>query len=278
MLFGFVAMAESSRQFRFANWNAHSVSNKWQEIEAMLSLNDLDLLCVTETWLDPESVFEFYGYLTRRAGRGGGVLILVRRELAVVDLDLPGFADGGLDAVGLSVCSPRGSLAVICAYMPPGSTADLSMWQSLLARSSFCASVLLCGDFNALSGLWGSSCTNAAGRLISGLVSDLDLVPLNDSLPTFLAGPGLVRNNLDLVFLPSSLFHLAVCRVGDDSFGSDHLPVFSSLDTTLQYVRSGGRRFNIKNLDWPCFRARCDDLARDLMPQLGSSADPPPHL
>ena len=193
----------------------------------------------------------------------------------MVDLDLPGFADGGLDAVGLSVCSPRGTLAVICAYMPPGSAADLSMWQSLLARSSSCASVLLCGDFNALSGLWGSSCTNAAGRLISGLVSDLDLVPLNDSLPTFLAGPGLVRNNLDLVFLPSSLFHLASCRVGDDSFGSDHLPVFCSLDTTLQYVRSGGRRFNIKNLDWPCFRARCDDFARDLMPQLESSADPP---
>ena len=55
-----------------------------------------------------------------------------------------------------------------------------------------CTSVLLCGDFNALSGLWGSTCTNAAGRLISGLVSDLDLVPLNDSLPTFLTGPGMV--------------------------------------------------------------------------------------
>ena len=192
----------------------------------------------------------------------------------MVDLDLQGSVDGSLEAVGLSVCSPRGTLAVICAYMPPSSAADLSTWQPLLARSSSCASVLLCGDFNALSGLWGSFCTNAAGRLISGLVSDLDLVPLNDSLPTFLAGPGLVRNNLDLVFLSSSLFHLAACRVGDDSFGSDHLPVFCSLDTTLQYVRSCGRRFNIKNLDWPSFRDRCDDFARDLMPQLDSSADP----
>ena len=145
---------------------------------------------------------------------------------------------------------------------------------NLLARTSSCASVLLCGDFNALSGLWGSSCTNAAGRLISGLVSDLDLVPLNDSLPTFLAGPGLSRNNLDLIFLSSSLFHLAACRVGDDSFGSDYLPVFCTLDTTLQHVRSGSRRFNIKILDWPCFRARCDDLARELLPKLESLVDP----
>ena len=173
------------------------------------------------------------------------------------------------------LCPGSGTLAVVCAYMPPNSTADLSTWQSLLARTSTCVSVLLCGDFNAHSGLSGSSCVNAAGRLISGLLSDLDLVPLNDSLPTFLAGPGLSRNNLDLVFLSSSLFHLATCRVGDDSFGFDHLPVFYTLDTTLQHVRSGSRRFNIKNLDWHCFRARCDDLARELLPQLEPLMDPP---
>ena len=139
---------------------------------------------------------------------------------------------------------------------------------NLLARTSSCASVLLCGDFNALSGLWGSSCTNAAGRLISGLVSDLDLVPLNDSLPTFLVGPGLSRNNLDLIFLSSSLFHLAACRVGDDSFGSDHLPVFCTLDTTLQHVRSGSRRFNIKNLDWPGFVPAATILRVNFCPNL----------
>ena len=102
-------MAGPVRRFRFANWNAHSVLNKRQEIEAMLSLGDLDMLCITETWLDPDSVFEFFDYLAfrcdRRLGRGGAALILVRSKFAVTDLDLSGAIDGGLDAVGLSVCS-----------------------------------------------------------------------------------------------------------------------------------------------------------------------------
>ena len=68
----------------------HSVLNKRQEIETMLSLHDLDMLCVTETWLTPDYVFEFFGYSTfrcdRRLGRGGGVLALIRSELAVTGI------------------------------------------------------------------------------------------------------------------------------------------------------------------------------------------------
>ena len=114
--------------------------------------------------------------------------------------------------------------------MPSNSGADLPAWRSLFASVPTGAAILLCGDFNAHSGHWGSSLTNAAGRLISALVSDFDLIPLNDSSPTFIAGPGMMCNNLDVVFLSASLFHLSSFYVGDDSFGSGHLPVFCSLE------------------------------------------------
>ena len=136
------------------------------------------------------------------------------------------------------------------------------------------AAVLLCGDFNAHSGHWGSTLTNASDRLISGLVSEFDLIPLNDSSPTFIAGPGMRCNNLDLVFLSASLLHLSSFYVGDDSFGSDLLPVICSLDASLQRVCSAGRRFNIKNLDWPGFLSCCDELSRSLWPRLELGYDP----
>ena len=99
-------MAEPKRQLKFANWNAHSMLNKRQEIEAMLSLHDLEILCITETWLVPDLVFEVFGYLTfrlfRRSGRGSGILILIRNESAVTDLDLPIPVQYSFDAVDLS--------------------------------------------------------------------------------------------------------------------------------------------------------------------------------
>ena len=130
-------MAESKKRFRFTNWNAHSVLNKRQEIEAMLSLHDLDMLCVTETWLTPDFVFEFFGYLTfrcdRRLGRGGGALILIRTELTVTKMDLSIPYRNAFEMVGLSVRSPFGVMAIVCAYMPPNSGADLLAWRSLFA-------------------------------------------------------------------------------------------------------------------------------------------------
>ena len=167
-----------------------------------------------------------------------------------------------------------GYMAIICAFMPPNSGADLLAWRTLFACVPTGAAILFCSDFNAHSGHWGSTITNAAGRLISGLVSDFDLIPLNDSSPTFIAGPGILCNNLDFVFLSASLFHLSSFYVGDDSFGSDHLPLLCSLDASLQRGRSASRRFNIKNLDWPGFRSRCDELSRYLQPRLELGDDP----
>ena len=76
----------------------------------------------TESWLVPDIVFEFIGYLTfrrdRRSDRAGGVLILIRNEFAVAYLDFPNPVGDIFDAVGLSVCSPLGAMAAVCAYMP----------------------------------------------------------------------------------------------------------------------------------------------------------------
>ena len=223
-------------------------------------------------------MFEFFGYLTfrcdRTLDRGGGALILIRSELAVTRLDLTIPYGDVFEAVGLSVRSPLGDMAIICAYMLPNSGADLLAWRTLFACVPTGAAILFCGDFNAHSRHWGSTITNAAGRLISRLVSDFDLILLNDSLPRFIAGPGMLCNNLDLVFLSASLFHFSSFYVGDDSFGSDHFSILCSLDASLQRVRSASRRINIKNLDWPGFRSRCDELARYLQPRLELGDDP----
>ena len=41
----------------------------------------------------------------------------------------------------------------------------------------------------------------------------------------------------------------------------------------MQRVRSASRRYNIKNLNWPGFRARCDELSRHLQPWLDLGDD-----
>ena len=60
-------MRSTERGIRFAVWNAHSVNNKRADIEYLLHDRELDILCITETWLDVDVAFEFFGYLTYRS-------------------------------------------------------------------------------------------------------------------------------------------------------------------------------------------------------------------
>lgn len=57
------------------------------DIELHLLEQNPDVICQTETWLNPEINFEFPGFITVRADRrnqrlGGGVLFIIRREIS----------------------------------------------------------------------------------------------------------------------------------------------------------------------------------------------------
>ena len=71
--------------FWMAIWKAHSVYNKRPEIEELLHTQRLDVLCVTESSLTPEDIWEVPRFMSYRAdrfhGQGGGVLILVSRGM-----------------------------------------------------------------------------------------------------------------------------------------------------------------------------------------------------
>lgn len=81
-----------TNSIRLINWNAHSVINKKTDIEAMISSIQLQVFCITETWLGPAIPFNIYGYniyrKDRERGRGGGVLIGVVRNVVTSALDI----------------------------------------------------------------------------------------------------------------------------------------------------------------------------------------------
>ena len=129
-------MGSLEHGLRFSVWNAHSVRSRGDEVESILSEWDLDVFCITETWLDPADVFEFYGYLTYRCdrvgGRGGGSLILVRDTLIVVPLLIDGPWGDLFDVVGIRVSSVIGPLNILTVYSPPNARACSTVWSTLI--------------------------------------------------------------------------------------------------------------------------------------------------
>ena len=111
--------------------NARSLAPRLNEVCHLLENQQIDILCVSETWLSQDfldAVLLFLGYRIHRcdrpgARRGGGVAILVSLHLRVTWLHDASDSDSCVEAIWLSV-SGAGRLTVIVGataiYRPPG--------------------------------------------------------------------------------------------------------------------------------------------------------------
>ena len=123
------------RFYNFGHINARSLTPRLDEVNMLLEQQQLDIMCVSETWLRPDissRVLIFPGFtVTRcdrtgpprsRTPRGGGVAILTREHLRTTKLDIGG-ADTAVESLWLSVTGAgRRTVIVGAIYRPPGSS------------------------------------------------------------------------------------------------------------------------------------------------------------
>ena len=145
-------------------WNARSAVNKALEVNEMIVERDLDVLCLTETWLREEGDDVSTGEMTppgfsflhrpRVSGRGGGVALIFRQHLNVRLCKHRSFSS----FENIEVCITRGkqTIRLGCVYRPPPSAGNklttcdfIDEFGMFLSDDSIPAeNVLVVGDFN----------------------------------------------------------------------------------------------------------------------------------
>jgi len=120
------------------------------------------------------------------------------------------------------------------------------------------AKVILCGDFNAHHGLWGSEYTNCSEWSLVVYLDVHDLVVRNTTTPTHFSLTG--RNAwslLDLVLVSSSYASLCTWTVTSKILGSDHSIVIASVNVNTMPEDHGVPKWNFSKADWQIFSAAC---------------------
>ena len=145
-------------------WNARSAVSKALEVNDMIVERDLDVLCLTETWLREEGDDVSIGEMTppgfsflhrpRVSGRGGGVALIFRQHLNVRLCKHRSFSS----FENIEVCITRGkqTIRLGCVYRPPPSAGNklttcdfIDEFGMFLSDDSIPAeNVLVVGDFN----------------------------------------------------------------------------------------------------------------------------------
>ena len=117
-----------------AELNVRSLApaHKMDDVRMLLIQHDLDLLCITESWLTAEisdNILLFPGYRVFRKDRqlprrnrsrvlGGGLVILLRESLDGAVLDIESRPDSRVESLWLSVTSRGRTATVGVIYRP----------------------------------------------------------------------------------------------------------------------------------------------------------------
>ncbi len=136
--------------------NAQSLQSNFEEIKMCVNDRDIDVLCVSETWLHtntPDELVNIPNYVIYRCdnGRGGGVCIYTKKELKTHLITFPVTRQVGVEDLWVSIQSNKYPAVIIgCVYRHPKATVDSyeylqDVFRQLCISKKF---FYILGDFN----------------------------------------------------------------------------------------------------------------------------------
>lgn len=245
-------------QTRVLFWNARSL--RARRTELLKKYTSYDIIIIVESWLADGEAINFPGYIVyskyRADGNGGGIVFIVRNNIAFTEIkifDLPG-KSFELACLCFTDFSPHDN--IYACYRPPGRVGQQDCDATFNKFRG--ENAILLGDFNAHNIVWGSNHTDSCGGFIEACVEAHGFVLLGDSTPTYVDINSGYRSKLDLAFATADVAGVVDISVSDESWGSDHLPVFVDID--LRRSHYNRKTFKIKTIrtNWTGFTNELD--------------------
>lgn len=240
--------------------NVRSIKNKITDLHAFLSLNNVQIILLTETWLSTDILSSVItagtAYKMLRKDRPndvgyGDVAALISENIDFAHVELPSVFDS-LELLCFDVFGPYMKYRVILLYRP----SDCGMQSlklfceayELLSKTD--ASIILAGDFNFPHVDW-SQCISLGNDSHDMFVEFVN----RSALSQHVSEPTRNQNILDLV-LSNDPFAVTECVVREPFSTSDHNIVsFSLYFCSIMYDANDTTWFDYSRADWDSFNA-----------------------
>ena len=175
-------MNSQNQNLKLLQLNCNSIYNKLSEIKQVLLQHIPDIICLSETWIKEKYIPKFPDYIAEwehRAGHGGGLGILINKNVQYQKLELVPFANGILEiqAIRLTLLDSS-KLSIVNLYNP---NKNLTVEEITHYTSQLDHNFLITGDFNAHSPLLDSTCrrTNPTGITLENILQDTTICLIN---------------------------------------------------------------------------------------------------
>ena len=237
------------------NINSITANGRLDELSQFVHINDIDILCLSETKLDKNvhpSMYHLPGYsepLTRhRTRHGGGVAIYTRSNLAVHRLS--DFESTDIEWIWARVKIGPNTVIVCCTYVPPNPTAqqqfDFSdqLRENVLKAYAFNAScIVILGDLNSGNIFLDDITVTHSGisgfdRVLFDTYAEIDLQQIIRE-PTRMSSS---CSNLRDQIIVSNMQYVLNSGTLSPFSNIDHMPVYVTLDIETTQSKASSSR------------------------------------
>ena len=177
-----------------------------------------------------------YITLSRPRGRDnhGGVACLYRQSNQYILQRKSDLETDNLEAICVEIKTERNeTFLIVVVYVPPNKVEQMTLLGKLIkeANKSY-QNIIVTGDMNAKSTIWGNAEINGAGSILDGIIDEENLIVMNDMLPTY-------RNSHSVIDLFLVRAHMnrkiKYCQtLNHENVRSDHISVIMDLENGLE--------------------------------------------
>ncbi|BFZ08560.1 hypothetical protein BsWGS_11599 [Bradybaena similaris] len=248
------------------HWNAEGVNSKKDnyskriELENILNEEQVSICCLQETHLNTDITFKVRGYQCFRSDRKdrkkGGILTLVKNNISAGQIEV---YMAGAEYQMIQIKTENTVLHLLNYYCPNDRPLALD---TIPTKER----LIVCGDFNSHSQSWGYEYMDERGEKLEEWQDENRLILINrpSDPPTFYSRTWHTTSTPDLAFHSPDLKWNITRVVGKQLGGSDHRPVFLTVENQFIKVSSTLTRWNYKRADWSTYQHRTSVLAREL--------------
>ena len=167
-------------------WNCQGLRPKRKELQNYLLENQIDILALNETFLEPKFKFHLPGYdiykNDRLVGTKGGVAILVKKGIIVnqewKNEHFNVITDN--EAIAIEIELQNGDKVILATIYCPNGNPSLRLFRMINALSK---QVIFLGDFNSKHKQFGCVKPNKSGQTLLNIAKDLKLFYVNQLEP-----------------------------------------------------------------------------------------------
>jgi ribonuclease HI len=236
----------------FLQWNVRGIRANLEDLNILLDKKPV-AVSLQETLLSQDSSISLNNYNTLNkfssASGGRGVSLSIRKDILFQPIPL----NTSLEAVAARISLDR-AITVCSLYLSPSTVVSKSALEDLVFQLP--NPLVIMGDLNGHSPLWGGDRSNPQGKILEDLCSQHDLVVLNDGSPTFISASSGSLSALDISICDPSLFLNLEWSVHDDTGGSDHFPTIITYSNNFCETPLENWRFRQAN--WELYAASVD--------------------